>query len=82
MTTPYEPVRVDFIDYPTGWRIQREGLTGHDDRCSALHGPFLCDCAALPLEWGRRVEAQTGAYPTEAVRQYLPSENLPSGGAS
>lgn len=57
------PVRSDFIDFPTGWRIQCEGLTHVDQRCSAAQtdGAMLCDCAALRTEWERRVATQAAA---------------------
>lgn len=59
--------RLDFIDYPMGWALQREIGTNsppHDPRCSCvegwdpLSGPmFLCDCGAIKREWARRREA-------------------------
>lgn len=61
-------VREDFIDYPTGWELQRAGLQHVTLACSAvppdqggspLGGPgFLCDCAALPYAWVERCVAQ------------------------
>lgn len=71
-----EPVRTDFIDYPTGWRIQSEtpGLEHHPD-CSALVGGFLCDCAAMPVEWARRAieqEPEREAEIRETLQGYLP----------
>lgn len=55
-----DEVREDFLDYPTAWRIQREGVTHTDDRCSAAQtdGVFLCDCGAVVTEWERRVSEQ------------------------
>jgi hypothetical protein len=55
-----EPVREDFIDLPTGWRLQREGVQHTDDRCSAVqtNGGMLCDCGAIETEWSRRVAVQ------------------------
>jgi hypothetical protein len=69
-----DPVRTDFIDFPTGWRIQDEGLTHTDARCSAVQtgGAMLCDCSALPLEWAARVAHQTGVRPD--VSSYLPAD--------
>lgn len=60
MTT--EPVREDFLDFETAWRLQREGLTHTDQRCSAVQadGGFLCDCGAVITEWQRRVATQQG----------------------
>jgi hypothetical protein len=50
-------VRTDVLDYPTAWRIQGEGLTHTDPRCSAAQtdGAFLCDCGAVRTEWNRRI---------------------------
>lgn len=61
------PVREDFIDFPTGWRIQCEGLTHTDPRCSAVQtdGAMLCDCPALEAEWHRRVAEQQSAAASE-----------------
>ena len=44
---------LDFIDYPTGWAIQRMGLEHSDPRCSAEQtgGAMLCDCKALVYKW-------------------------------
>lgn len=48
--------RADFIDFPTGWHIQRQGVIHVDHRCSAVQawGAFLCDCGAIETEWKRR----------------------------
>jgi hypothetical protein len=53
-------VREDFIDFPTGWAIQKAGLITHtDNRCSAVQSPaFLCDCEGLPEAWKRQVQEQ------------------------
>lgn len=57
------PLRLDFIDYPTAWDIQRSvGATlDHHPRCSSvpgwdpISGPgLLCDCGAVVAEWERR----------------------------
>lgn len=63
MSTPdTESVRADFLDYPTAWRIQGEGVTHTDPRCSAVQcEAFLCDCGAVEDEWRRRVAAQFDA---------------------
>jgi len=60
-----EPVREDFLDFPTAWRIQEEGSLHHNERCSSvpgwhpLSGPAnLCDCDAVSAEWRRRVDEQ------------------------
>lgn len=44
---------LDFIDYPTGWAIQRRGLDRHWDQCSAAQtgGAMLCDCTSLIYSW-------------------------------
>ncbi len=49
-------MRLDFIDYPTGWALQGQLGTDsppHDPRCSAHteHGAFLCDCRAIIDHW-------------------------------
>lgn len=48
----------DFLDFPTGWRIQRERALEHHPRCSSvpgwdpISGPhFLCDCGAIQREF-------------------------------
>lgn len=68
-----EPVREDFIDFPTAWRIQREGVTHTSVLCSAVHadGALLCDCGAVEDEWKRRVLAQQGV-PDDAPRPDAP----------
>jgi hypothetical protein len=54
------PVREDMLDFPTGWRLAREGVTHTDPRCSYVQhdGGFLCDCGAIETEWQRRVAEQ------------------------
>jgi hypothetical protein len=65
-----EPVREDFLDFPTGWRMQRElDVPDHDPKCSSVPGSnagmggpaFLCDCGAIQREWERRVAEQQAA---------------------
>jgi hypothetical protein len=53
-------VREDFLDFPTAWRIAREGVAHTDPRCSYVQtsGGLLCDCGAIEAEWERRVTAQ------------------------
>lgn len=70
-------MRTDFIDYPTGWEIQREvgDKLEHHPRCSALAG-MLCDCAAMPVEWARRaieLEPEREADIRQALQRYLPA---------
>lgn len=66
-------VRTDFIDYPTGWELQRIiGVTVPPhltDRCSAVqtHGAMLCDCGAIAMEWRRKGGGDNW-------RDYIPSE--------
>ncbi|GIH07477.1 hypothetical protein Rhe02_55440 [Rhizocola hellebori] len=50
------PVRTDMLDYPTGWRLAKEGVIHTDRRCSYIQawGGFLCDCRAIEAEWIRR----------------------------
>lgn len=74
--TVAEHIRTDFIDYPTGFRIQEETPDlSHHERCSAP--VFLCDCGAMPREWARRAKEQepdrADAIDAE-LRRYLPSE--------
>lgn len=46
---------LDFLDFPTAWWIQEQGLTHTDRRCSAAQTEaFLCDCGAVETEWVRR----------------------------
>jgi len=46
---------LDYIDYPTAWWIQEQGLTHKDPRCSAAQtAALLCDCGAIVDEWTRR----------------------------
>lgn len=86
-------MRTDFIDFPTGWEIQREvgSQLEHDPRCSSvpqadmpLAGPgFLCDCAAMPVEWARRaieLEPEREAEIKETLQEYLPEHMRASGG--
>lgn len=76
-------VRTDFIDYPTAWAIQRHVELEHHPDCSSIEASiggrggagFLCDCAAMPVEWARRAiqqEPERKADITEALQPYLP----------
>lgn len=66
-------MRTDFIDYPTGWALQRAigiSVPPHlTDRCSAVqtNGAMLCDCGAIALEWRRLGGADNW-------RRYVPTE--------
>lgn len=62
---------LDFIDFPSGWAIQRMGLTHTHEDCSALNGPFLCDCNALPLRWAELKTAHDGSDGAALVAGYL-----------
>ncbi len=65
---------LDFIDYPTGWAIQKAGVLKHTDpRCSAVQtgGAMLCDCNALPLEWARLKTAHDGSDGLALAARYL-----------
>lgn len=55
-----EPIREDFLDYPTAWRIAKEGVEHTSDQCSQVQtaGALLCDCGAVRVEWERRVTVQ------------------------
>lgn len=77
--------RTDFIDYPTGWLIQKEvgHKLEHDPACSSVPGhtggmsgpAFLCDCAAMPVEWARRaieMEPEREAEIRQTLQRYLP----------
>ncbi len=49
-------MRLDFIDYPTGWKLQADIGTDsppHDPNCSAhtQRGAMLCDCQAIIDHW-------------------------------
>ena len=46
---------LDYIDFPTAWWIQEQGLGHTDERCSAVqsNGAFLCDCGAVEADWKR-----------------------------
>ncbi|HEY0641256.1 MAG TPA: RusA family crossover junction endodeoxyribonuclease [Pseudonocardiaceae bacterium] len=61
MTLPLDPtppeIRLDMLDFPTAWEIQRRGVTHTDPRCSAVRtdGAMLCDCGAVTAEWNRLV---------------------------
>lgn len=52
---PEKARAMDFIDYPTGWALQRANEVAHDERCSATQtsGAMLCDCEALLPMWVR-----------------------------
>lgn len=64
---------LDFIDYPTGWAIQKRGLAHVDDRCSAVQtgGAMLCDCDALPTEWARLKTTHDGKDGTALAARYM-----------
>lgn len=62
----HAPVREDFLDFPTAWRILRESPDlEHHLRCSyeQTDGALLCDCGAVEREWERRRDEQQGAGP-------------------
>ena len=71
-----EPVREDFLDFTTAWRIQKEIGTQieHIRECSSVPKPespnhrdrmagpaFLCDCGAVELAWKLLVKQQLTA---------------------
>jgi len=61
-----QPFRADFIDYPTGWRIQKHyGIEHGTPKCSAVQsdGAFLCDCGGVAIRWAELVEAQGDPRP-------------------
>jgi hypothetical protein len=47
---------LEFLDFPTAWWIQGQGVTHTDPVCSAeqTDGALLCDCGAVTAEWERR----------------------------
>lgn len=59
------PVRTDFLDFPTAWAIQNKALDQgpaltHHPKCSSVPGwsplsgrGLLCDCGAVQQEWVR-----------------------------
>jgi hypothetical protein len=71
--THLDPVREDFLDFPTAWEIQDRALDRgpaleHHPRCSSVPGwhklsgrGLLCDCQAVPDEWRRLVKVQQAA---------------------
>lgn len=70
-----DPIRTDFIDFPTAHRIAKEiaGKAEHHPECSSP--ALLCDCAAVPVEWARRAIAQEPereAEITATLQRYLP----------
>lgn len=77
------PVREDFLDLTTAWRIQREmgeKFEHLDQRCSAVQSPaFLCDCRAVEGEWKLRVQQQRAAR-DEAAYQHMLAHDDPFGG--
>ena len=64
---------LDFIDYPTGWAIQKAGLEHTDQQCSAAQtsGAMLCDCDALPLKWAELKTAHDGSDGLSLAEPYL-----------
>jgi hypothetical protein len=48
-----DKIRLDMLDYPTAWEIQRRGVEHTDPRCSAVQtdGGMLCDCGAVQAAW-------------------------------
>lgn len=50
---PAPAIRLDMLDFPTGWAIQRRGLEHLHPKCSAVQtdGAFLCDCGAIEAAW-------------------------------
>lgn len=71
MTTPL-PVREDFLDFDTAWRIARAGINHTDPRCSYIQteGGLLCDCGAIQTEWARLVAEQQAAPAEVAAEVY------------
>lgn len=76
--------RIDFIDYPLGFAIQRAiPDERHDPKCS--RPGFLCDCGAIILAWKherqKRGLSVTDKYDDmiapEAVRRFPTSEESP-----
>lgn len=71
------PIRADFLDFPTAWAIQNKALDEgpaleHHPRCSSVPGwhgmsgrGLLCDCEAVPREWKRLVAEQAGSSEAE-----------------
>jgi hypothetical protein len=47
-----------FIDYPTGFRLQKEYKLEHHVKCSFVQAGMLCDCHAIYEPWkGERIAA-------------------------
>jgi hypothetical protein len=62
MAETSEPVREDFLDFPTAWRLQPR-VVEHHPKCSAAQtqGGMLCDCGSVVAEWERRVAEQVAS---------------------
>lgn len=56
-------IRLDMLDYPTAFALQRRGLVHTHERCSAVQGPFLCDCGAVVTAW--HAEREKAGLPPE-----------------
>ena len=58
-----EPVREDFLDFPTAWRLHDAVETHLSPQCSSAQtgGALLCDCGAVTAERERRVAEQKAA---------------------
>lgn len=59
---PNDPVREDFLDFSTAWRIFLEvgRQIPHNTKCAAATSKYelLCNCGAVVAEWARRVGLQ------------------------
>ena len=79
-----DPVREDFLDYPTAWRIAKEGVKHTTDKCSYVQtdGALLCDCGAVRFEWDRRILAQLAKRRATTHRDPFlsPSQTNPTAG--
>jgi hypothetical protein len=65
-----------YIDYPTGWAIQRAGDIDHHEACSAQQtgGAMLCDCNGLIYKWAdlkwKHERAKSAAEVVAGVRAW------------
>ena len=57
-------VRVDFIDFPTGWHLARTTHAVHHPKCS-WHERMLCDCNVLAWAWCLRGGSDFATYDFE-----------------
>lgn len=60
---------LDFIDFPTGFAIQKNFDLDHHPACS--QPVFLCDCDAMPRKWAELKSAHDGSDGAALAAPYL-----------